>query len=34
VDSGASTKQTKPVETVAKETNAKKLKKKKKLGVF
>ena len=34
VDSGASTKQTKPVETTAKETNAKKLKKKKKLGVF
>jgi peptidyl-prolyl cis-trans isomerase SurA len=34
VDSGASAKQTKPVETTAKETNAKKLKKKKKLGVF
>jgi peptidyl-prolyl cis-trans isomerase SurA len=34
VDSGASTKQTKPVETTVKETNAKKLKKKKKLGVF
>jgi len=34
VDSGASSKQTKPVETAAKETNAKKLKKKKKLGVF
>jgi peptidyl-prolyl cis-trans isomerase SurA len=34
VDSGASVKQTKPVETTAKETNAKKLKKKKKLGVF
>jgi peptidyl-prolyl cis-trans isomerase SurA len=33
IDSGASAKQTKPVETVAKETNAKKLKKKK-LGVF
>jgi peptidyl-prolyl cis-trans isomerase SurA len=34
VDSGASAKQTKPVETTAKEANAKKLKKKKKLGVF
>lgn len=34
VDSGASAKQTKPVETTVKETNAKKLKKKKKLGVF
>jgi peptidyl-prolyl cis-trans isomerase SurA len=34
VDSGASAKQTKPVETAAKENNAKKLKKKKKLGVF
>ncbi len=34
VDSGASAKQTKPVETTAKDTNAKKLKKKKKLGVF
>jgi peptidyl-prolyl cis-trans isomerase SurA len=34
VDSGASSKQTKPVETTAKESNAKKLKKKKKLGVF
>jgi peptidyl-prolyl cis-trans isomerase SurA len=34
VDSGASAKQTKPVETTAKENNAKKLKKKKKLGVF
>ena len=34
VDSGASSKQTKPVETTAKEANAKKLKKKKKLGVF
>ena len=34
VDSGASAKQTKPIETTAKETNAKKLKKKKKLGVF
>jgi peptidyl-prolyl cis-trans isomerase SurA len=33
-DSGASAKQTKPVETTVKETNAKKLKKKKKLGVF
>ncbi len=34
VDSGASAKQTKPVETTAKEANAKNLKKKKKLGVF
>jgi len=34
VDSGASAKQTKPVETTAKEASAKKLKKKKKLGVF
>lgn len=34
VDTGASTKQTKPIETMAKDTNAKKLKKKKKLGVF
>jgi peptidyl-prolyl cis-trans isomerase SurA len=34
VDTGASAKQTKPVETTAKEANAKKLKKKKKLGVF
>jgi peptidyl-prolyl cis-trans isomerase SurA len=34
LDSGASTKQTKPVETTAKEDKAKKLKKKKKLGVF
>ena len=34
VDSGASAKQTKPVETTAKENNAKNLKKKKKLGVF
>ena len=34
IDSGASAKQTKPVETTAKETDAKKLKKKKKLGVF
>ena len=34
IDSGASTKQTKPVETTDKEANAKKLKKKKKLGVF
>jgi peptidyl-prolyl cis-trans isomerase SurA len=34
IDSGASAKQTKPVETTAKEANAKKLKKKKKLGVF
>jgi peptidyl-prolyl cis-trans isomerase SurA len=34
LDSGASAKQTKPVETTAKEDKAKKLKKKKKLGVF
>ena len=34
IDSGASAKQTKPVETTAKETKAKNLKKKKKLGVF
>jgi peptidyl-prolyl cis-trans isomerase SurA len=34
IDSGASAKQTKPVETMAKDTAAKKLKKKKKLGVF
>jgi peptidyl-prolyl cis-trans isomerase SurA len=34
IDSGASAKQTKPVETTDKETKAKKLKKKKKLGVF
>lgn len=34
IDSGASAKQTKPVETTAREANAKKLKKKKKLGVF
>jgi peptidyl-prolyl cis-trans isomerase SurA len=34
VDSGASAKQTKPVETTTKEANAKKFKKKKKLGVF
>jgi peptidyl-prolyl cis-trans isomerase SurA len=34
IDSGASAKQTKPVETTAKEDKAKKLKKKKKLGVF
>jgi len=34
IDTGASAKQTKPVETTAKEANAKKLKKKKKLGVF
>ena len=34
VDSGASAKQTKPIETTVKEANAKKLKKKKKLGVF
>jgi len=34
VDTGASGKQTKPVETTAKEEKAKKLKKKKKLGVF
>jgi peptidyl-prolyl cis-trans isomerase SurA len=34
VDSGASAKQTKPVETTVKEANAKNLKRKKKLGVF
>jgi peptidyl-prolyl cis-trans isomerase SurA len=34
IDSGASAKQTKPVVTAAKESNAKRLKKKKKLGVF
>jgi peptidyl-prolyl cis-trans isomerase SurA len=34
IDSGASAKQTKPIETTAKEANAKSLKKKKKLGVF
>ena len=34
VDTGASAKQTKPVETASKESNAKNLKKKKKLGVF
>jgi peptidyl-prolyl cis-trans isomerase SurA len=34
VDSGASAKQTKPVETTAKEVASKSLKKKKKLGVF
>jgi peptidyl-prolyl cis-trans isomerase SurA len=34
IDSGASAKQTKPVETTAKDVTAKKLKKKKKLGVF
>jgi peptidyl-prolyl cis-trans isomerase SurA len=34
VDSGASAKQTKPIETAGKDTSAKKLKKKKKLGVF
>ena len=34
VDTGASTKQTRPVETADKEAGAKKLKKKKKLGVF
>ncbi|HXZ33676.1 MAG TPA: peptidylprolyl isomerase [Terriglobales bacterium] len=34
VDTGASTKQTKPVETEDKEAGARKLKKKKKLGVF
>jgi len=33
-DSGASAKQTKPVETTAKDTKSKKLKKGKKLGVF
>jgi peptidyl-prolyl cis-trans isomerase SurA len=34
VDTGASSKQTKPIETTVKEASAKKLKKKKKLGVF
>jgi peptidyl-prolyl cis-trans isomerase SurA len=34
IDSGASAKQTKPIETTARDTTAKKLKKKKKLGVF
>jgi peptidyl-prolyl cis-trans isomerase SurA len=34
IDSGASAKQTKPVETTAKDTKSKKLKKGKKLGVF
>ena len=34
VDSGASANQTKPVETTARDVTAKKLKKKKKLGVF
>ncbi len=34
MDSGASAKQTKPIETAAKDASAKKLKKKKKLGVF
>ncbi len=34
IDSGASAKQTKPIETTAKDVTAKKLKKKKKLGVF
>lgn len=34
IDSGASAKQTKPVETTAKDVTAKNLKKKKKLGVF
>jgi peptidyl-prolyl cis-trans isomerase SurA len=34
IDTGASAKQTKPVETSDKEAKAKKLKKKKKLGVF
>lgn len=34
IDSGASAKQTKPVETASKDAGAKKLKKKKKLGVF
>jgi peptidyl-prolyl cis-trans isomerase SurA len=34
IDSGASARQTKPVETTVKEANAKNLKKKKKLGVF
>jgi peptidyl-prolyl cis-trans isomerase SurA len=34
IDTGASAKQTKPVETADKEAGAKNLKKKKKLGVF
>jgi peptidyl-prolyl cis-trans isomerase SurA len=34
LDSGASAKQTKPIETTAKDVTAKKLRKKKKLGVF
>jgi len=34
IDSGASSNQTKPVETATKEPDAKELKKKKKLGVF
>jgi peptidyl-prolyl cis-trans isomerase SurA len=34
VDSGASAKQTKPIETTTKEVASKSLKKKKKLGVF
>jgi peptidyl-prolyl cis-trans isomerase SurA len=34
IDTGASTKQTKPVETTVKEASAKKLKKKKKFGLF
>ena len=34
VDTGASAKQTKPIETTVKEASAKKLKKKKKFGVF
>jgi peptidyl-prolyl cis-trans isomerase SurA len=34
IDTGASAKQTKPVETTARDASAKKLKKKKKLGVF
>jgi len=34
IDTGASAKQTKPIETTAKDATAKKLKKKKKLGVF
>ena len=34
IDSGASAKQTKPIETTAKDVTAKNLKKKKKLGVF
>jgi len=34
IDSGASAKQTKPIETTAKDANAKSAKKKKKLGVF